>query len=108
MGTRESLNGRKNVARRKVKNGEKIRLSKKSFVGFHMAPFFTFLRCIFFCPFGLSLVPTVCPWVSEDDLVKKRLLFKLPRMGLFSPRQSKHNTGINISFLVLVFSFPMN
>ena len=48
VGTRESLNGRKNVALRKVKNGEKIRLSKKSFVGFHMAPFFTFPRVEFF------------------------------------------------------------
>ena len=27
---------------------------------------FTFLRVIFFRPFRLSLVPTICPWVSED------------------------------------------
>ena len=38
VGARESLNGRKNKARRKAKNGEK----------------------------RLSLAPTICPWVSED------------------------------------------
>ena len=27
---------------------------------------FTFLRATFFRPFRLSLVPTLCPWVSED------------------------------------------
>ena len=31
------------------------------------SPFFTFLRAIFFRPFRLSLAPTICPWVSEDD-----------------------------------------
>ena len=31
-------------------------------------PFFTFLRAIFFRPFRLSLAPTICPWVSEDEL----------------------------------------
>ena len=30
------------------------------------SPFFTFLRVIFFRPFRLSLVPTICPWVSEE------------------------------------------
>ena len=30
------------------------------------SPFFTFLRAIFFRPFRLSRVPTICPWVSED------------------------------------------
>ena len=30
-------------------------------------PFFTFLRAIFFRPFRLSLAPTFCPWVSEDE-----------------------------------------
>ena len=29
--------------------------------------FFTFLRAIFFRPFILSLAPTICPWVSEDE-----------------------------------------
>ena len=32
------------------------------------SPFFTFLRAIFFRPFRLSLVPFICPWVSEDAL----------------------------------------
>ena len=31
------------------------------------SPFFTFLRATFFRPFRLSLVPTICPWVSEDE-----------------------------------------
>ena len=31
------------------------------------SPLFTFLRAIyFFRPFRLFLVPTICPWVSED------------------------------------------
>ena len=30
------------------------------------SPFFTFLCDTFFRPFRLSLVPTICPWVSED------------------------------------------
>ena len=34
------------------------------------SPFFTFLRATFFRPFRLSLVPTICPWVSEDDLAR--------------------------------------
>ena len=29
--------------------------------------FFSFLRAIFFRLFRLSLAPTICPWVSEDD-----------------------------------------
>ena len=33
------------------------------------SPFFTFLRVIFFHPFRLSLVPTICPWVSEDVVI---------------------------------------
>ena len=45
------------MERRKVKNGEKELFS----------PFFTFLRSIY-RPFRLSLVPTICPWVSEDAL----------------------------------------
>ena len=30
------------------------------------SPFFTFLRATFSRPFRLSLVPPICPWVSED------------------------------------------
>ena len=41
------------------------------------SPFFTFLRAIFFRPFRLSLAPTICPWVFEDEqktnLAKSRL-----------------------------------
>ena len=35
------------------------------------SPFFTFLRATFFRPFRLSLVPTTCPWVSEDGIFAK-------------------------------------
>ena len=45
VGARERLNGRENMARRKVQNGEKS------------SPFFTFLCAIFFRPFSLSLAP---------------------------------------------------
>ena len=34
-----------------------------------LSPFFTFLRALFFRPFRLSLTPTICPWVSEDDFL---------------------------------------
>ena len=91
VGARESLNGRKNMARRKVKNGERSpwgqcltgpvpsgrRRSGFWLVPFGtglvrhcpqglLSPFFTFLCAIFFRPFRLSLAPTICPWVSED------------------------------------------
>ena len=108
-GARESLNRRNNMARRKVKNGEKIPCGQcltrpvpngrrrsgfwlgrktQTFSGNNQkrerrrpfgtglvrhcpqglySPFFTFLlRDIFFRPFRLSLVSTICPWVSED------------------------------------------
>ena len=109
VGARESLNERKNMARRKVKNGEKspwghcltrpvpngrhcsaFWLGRKTqkFSGTNkksewrrlfgtglvrhcpkglFSPFFTFLRAIFLRPFRLSLAPTICPWVSEDE-----------------------------------------
>ena len=63
VGTRESLNARKNMTRRKVKNGEKkINGSSRRSLLF----FACFLRVIFFRPFRLSLAPFICPWVSED------------------------------------------
>ena len=40
------------------------------------SPFFTFLRATFFRPFRLSLVPTICPWVSEDQLRRVFLHFE--------------------------------
>ena len=44
------------MERRKVKNGS----SRRSLL--------SFVPYIFFRPFRLSLVPTICPWVSEDVL----------------------------------------
>ena len=61
MGAREALNGRENMARRKVTNGE-----------LSLSPFFTFLRVIFSRPLRLSLAPTICPWVSEDGVRRER------------------------------------
>ena len=57
-GARESLNGRKNIYGTKKSKKRREEL---------FSPFFTFLRATFFRPFRLSLVPTICPWVSEDD-----------------------------------------
>ena len=37
-------------------------------------PIFTFLRVIFFRPFRLSLVPTICPWVSEDGTTEASMI----------------------------------
>ena len=45
------------------------------------SPFFTFLRVIFFRPFRLSLVPTICPWVSED-VERWECLWKLLFLGV--------------------------
>ena len=109
VGAWESLNGWKNMAWRKVKNGEKspweqcltrpvpngrrrsgfwLVPEKHKFSGTNQkperrrpfgtglvrhcpqglfSPLFTFLRAIFFQPFRLSLAPTICPWVSEDE-----------------------------------------
>ena len=43
------------------------------------SPFFAFLRATFFRPFRLSLVPTICPWVSEDALASVRKTKRLRR-----------------------------
>ena len=68
VGRRESLNGQKNMTRRKVKNGEKSPwgqcLTRPVPNGRRSLLFF--VPYIFFRPFRLSLVPTICPWVSED------------------------------------------
>ena len=68
VGKREALNGRENVARRKVKNGEKSPwgqcLTRPVPNGRRSLLFF--VPYIFFRPFRLSLVPFICPWVSED------------------------------------------
>ena len=52
------------------------------------SPFFTFLRAIFFRPFRLSLAPTICPWVSEDECLSEWL-----RM-----RKKKLLTGFHLVF----------
>ena len=46
--------------------------------------FFTFLRALFFRPFRLSLVPTICPWVSEDG--GNRFWFELARVRVIGSR----------------------
>ena len=55
MGARERLNERKKWREEK--------------------PFFTFLHAIFFRLFSLSLAPTICPWVSEDELGEDKLYY---------------------------------
>ena len=45
--------------------------SGKTFSQGIFSPFFTFLlRAIFSRSFRLSLAPTICPWVSEDDTLR--------------------------------------
>ena len=56
-GARESLNGRENIYGTKKSKERREEL---------FSPFFTFLRATFSRPFRISLVPTICPWVSED------------------------------------------
>ena len=38
---------------------------------------------IFFCPFRLSLVPTICPWVSEDGQTLNNLNLELTQRNFF-------------------------
>ena len=38
---------------------------------------------IFFCPFRLSLVPTICPWVSEDGQTLNNLNLELTQSNFF-------------------------
>ena len=57
VGARESLNRWKNMTQKKSKERPEELFS----------PFFSFLRTLFFRPFRLSLAPTICPWVSEDE-----------------------------------------
>ena len=124
VGARESLNERKNMAWRKVKNGEKspsgqcltkpvpngrrrsaFWLGRKTpkFSGTDQkserrrpfgaglvrhcpqglfSPFLTFLHAIFSRPFRLSLAPSICPWVSEDDLRPPSFEFSLKTADL--------------------------
>ena len=58
-------------------------------------PFFTFLRAIFFRPFRLSLVPTICPWVSEDGLAPKGVFFgKIPRREWFKTNFQRERSSL--------------
>ena len=89
-GEGKSKRAGKNMARRKVKNGEKSRLGRETQTSTGtnqkseqrrrfgtgpvkhcpqglFSPFFSFLRAIFFRLFRLSLATTICPWISEDE-----------------------------------------
>ena len=90
VGTRESLNGRKNIYKtKKSKERREEPLGTMSYQtsskrsppfwlligarktqprGSSRRSLLFFVLYIFFRPFRLSLVPTICPWVSEDDL----------------------------------------
>ena len=57
VGAKESLNGRKKMARRKVNYGDVLYFSSRHY--------------IFPGPFRLSLAPTISPWISEDVLDKE-------------------------------------
>ena len=72
---RESLNGWKNIYEKHKFSGTNQKPERRRPFGTSLvrhcpqelfSPFFTFLRATFFRPFRLSLVPTFCPWVSED------------------------------------------
>ena len=71
VGARESLNGRKNVARRKVKNWSGETLSPEALLAVLYLLFF--VPYIFFRPFRLSLTPFICPWVSEDGMSLRKV-----------------------------------
>ena len=70
------------MARTKVKNGEKSQSEARmaatvcNWSGKTLSPgallaVLYFSSChIFFRPFRLSLVPTICPWVSEDVFIQ--------------------------------------
>ena len=78
--------GRVYMERRKVKNG-----SSRSSLLF-------FVPYIYFRPFRLSLVPTICPWVSEDPLYhagEGRVGFKKKIRAV--PPEEKKNTCFSFS-----------
>ena len=57
-------NGGKGKTKRAEKTGAKKSKERPERL---FSTLFTFLRASFFRPFSLSLAPTICPWVSEDD-----------------------------------------
>ena len=75
---RESLNGRENMARRKVKNGEK--------------------RAIFCRPFKLSLAPTICLWVSEDVIGQLFIYYFYPWLNGEKSQSSKPYVPLSTFF----------
>ena len=159
VGTRKSLNGRKSMAWRKVKNGEKspwgqcltrpvpnscrhsvfwLVPGNLFFSGTNQKPewrrlfgtglvrlcpqglfsaFFTFLRAIFFRPFRLFVVPTICPWVSEDALYPHlwsgvsdmfTLTFSLPLLNNYScPPLADLSTRYSLQLISRWLSFRL-
>ena len=86
--------GRVYMERRKVKNG-----SSRSSLLF-------FVPYIYFRPFRLSLVPTICPWVSEDPLYhagEGRVGFKKKNSGCSSGGKSRRCKCLK----TLAFPFPL-
>ena len=93
VGARESLNERKIIARRKVPENFYVFLPNQKAEGRRpfgtglvrhcpqglFSPFFTFLHAIFSRSFRLSLDPTICPWVSEDDSIDSITPFDSPQ-----------------------------
>ena len=61
LGDSGADSGGEGKAKRAEKHGTKKSKERRE------EPYFTFLRAIFFRPFRLSLAPTICPWVSEDE-----------------------------------------
>ena len=49
------------------------------------SPFFTFLRAIYIFsrPFRLFLFPTICPWVSEDEIEVALIFFRVLEINIF-------------------------
>ena len=71
VGTRKSLNGQKQVFWHQSEAGRTAATvwnwSGKTLSPGALLGVVYFSSChIFFCPFRLFLVPTICPWVSED------------------------------------------
>ena len=79
VGARESLNRRENMARRKVKNGQK--------------------RAIFCRPFRLSLAPTICLWVSEDVIGQLFIYYFYPWLNGEKSQSSKPYAPLSTFFL---------
>ena len=64
------------------------------------SPLFTFLRATFFRPFRLSLVPTICPWVSEDGPKSARI--GSPFLGCPFERYDLQRSHVNQSLILVL------